>query len=213
MAVHAASQAEPGYFVSWWSMLDGVQDSVSNAIQSGVLTGRPEVHCLDVSLHVGSHCMIAMEPLLGVLPSLPTNWQRIAGRQVHALASFAAEVRAVGFFGFPMLRRKHSTIPRDNPLTLLCKASVRVVTFLLEVAVELGVQETIEKCADRLSPVLGLFGPSQRTKSHHTPLAKTVAMQSCSSTHGSNETVMVAQGHVKGASSQLRSAKLTIYKD
>ena len=41
MAVHAANRAEPGYFASWLAMLNGVQDSASKAIQSGVLTGRP----------------------------------------------------------------------------------------------------------------------------------------------------------------------------
>ena len=213
MAVHASGRAEPGYVASWQAMLTGVQDSACKAIQSGVLTGRPEIHCLDLTLYVEAHGMISVEPLLACLPSLPADWTTLSDRAVHGLPPFSGEVQVIALFRFLMLRTKYSNIPSDHPLALLRRGLVRVVAFLLEVAVELGVQETAEKYGDRPPPLLGLFGPSQRTKSHHTPLAKMVAIKSCSTTHGSNETVMGAQGMHKGSSSQLRNAKLALYTD
>ena len=213
MAVHAAGRTEPGYAVAWQAMLSGVQDSCSKAIQSGVLTGRPEVHCLDVVLAVDGHGFIALDPLLECLPSLPTDWQSLSDRAVHGLPPFSCAVKIVDLLRFLMLRHKYSKIPSTHPLALLRKALVRVTAFMVEVAVELGVKETAEKYGDRPPPLLGIFGPSQRTKAHHIPLAKVVSMTSLGSTHGSNETVMRAQGHYKGSSGQLRNAKLSIYTD
>ena len=212
MGVHAANRADPASIAGWHNMLLGVQSAIGQTLQAGVLQGVPQIHAMDLTLDIGPHATINLSPLVALLPTLPREWEALAARDLHHLPRYSDTVAAMDLFRFLMLRHKFSAIPPEHPFTLLRTALVHVVGFLLEAAIEISIADTRDRFAGRPPPLLALFGPSQRTKAHHIPAAKVVAMASLDKCHGSAQTIMSAQGLFKGSSSQLRNAKLTLYK-
>ena len=50
MAVHVGTRADAQYANSWNAMMNGVRESCSAAVQSGALSGQPQIHAADVTL-------------------------------------------------------------------------------------------------------------------------------------------------------------------
>ena len=172
-----------------------------------------QVHAMDLTLEVGAHANMDLQPLLDKIPNLSADWDAIAARPIHGISPFRRVVPAVELYKFLVVRCKFSRMPFEHPFSLLRRALVHVLAWLIEVQVQMSIADVDATFGKRAPPVAQLFGPTQRQKSHHLPLPKLLAMKQCEEVHGSRETILRTSGLHKGSSSQLRSAKLAIYKE
>ena len=214
MAVHASTRAPDQYTASWQTLLSGIQSAAAHVCQSGVMTATPQIHAMDLTLHIGSHGTVDLQPLVDRIPSLPADWAAISGRGANGIGPWKLSVAIVDLYRFLVLRCKFSRIPFEHPFSLLRRGLVHVLAFLIEVRVQLSIQEVEDSFGSkRAPPVHALFGPSSRQRSHHLPLPKIIALKLSEEIHGSRETILRTSGLHKGSSSQLRAAKLLIYRE
>ena len=211
MALFAGDRAAADYNDGWSSLIDALGKTCARAMQSEAMDGQLQLRVGTVEMVVEEYAKIDIRPLLAVYPGLQDDWAELAEHTPHHLPCFESKPPVTQFWRFLNLRCFKAVLPRGHPLKLLRAGLLQILAFMLEVDLDNELHE--ERPESSRPAVLELYGLSGRTRIHHRPAAKLVAVSTLSSTHGSAETVMRAQGFHKGSSAQLRGAKIKIYRE
>ena len=210
MSIHASRRCSSEYNANWNRLLESVACTVAAAISRPEVSGVTTITAADVTLIVGPEAEIDMRPLVRRWSQFVDDWDELASEPRHHLPPLVvSQVPLVALFKFVEIRRRATYVPHGHPLSALRHATMAIICFFLETAVELG----IDDAKRHMPPPIELVAEGGRVRCHHRPLAKMVSLQAATSLHGSRECFMKAKGETNGTNSALRAATLQLYTD
>ena len=177
MALFCGQRTTNEYRNNWSSLIRGAGASCAVACQSGRLDGTAGFEVGGVQMSVGPSAVIQLNPLLDAWPMMRSDWDELARVPANDLHAFREEVRADDLWRFFILRLRAAHVPDTHPLHSIRTALMNIIGFLLNVATQIGTEQTASQFTDRVQPVLEIFGPSGRHRCQHRSLQKSIALK------------------------------------
>ena len=197
--------------------LEGVRDAVDSAAAALPEDGLPELALQGMNFKVAPNSTVDLGPLVGVLPTLPDDWDELRARgEGVPLAPFPADARVKIYHLLVFLDCRIRATPPGQAapgwLRVARHAIIQIIAFLVEVDT-IHVLEADAAAERRLVPV-PMTGKLRVRSVHRSVLPRLKLLRGLQATQGSSEAVARAiTDGVHGVSAEQRSVRNAVYTD